>query len=172
MTSFYLRFSRFWKEVKGKEIDSRSLSRLKQVSKERKEGWVWFCLLWLGFELNSVQYRLRVVIFPFLISKINVCGYNLLQPYERGRTIVYICHIQISAFPVFLIVNRLFTNNFTFLLTIWGVARSSYRLEWHPTSHSALMWRCRRLLRRRPISVLIQFFCFITLWLPSPSWFT
>ena len=41
-------------------------------------------------------------------------------------------------------------NNLTFVSTIWGVARSSYRLEWHPTSHSALMWRCRRILRRRP----------------------
>ena len=123
--------------------------------------WVKFCLI----QIKSCHLSV-----PYFQDK--CLWLQLLQPYEWGRTIVYICHIQISAFLVFLIVNRLFTNNFTFLLTIWGVARSSYRLEWHPTSHSALMWRCRRLLRRRPISVLIQFFCFITLWLPSPSWFT
>ena len=78
----------------------------------------------------------------------NVCSHNLLQPNEQGRTSVYICHIQISFSRLDWLWKNCLESNFTFVLRSLGVARILYRREWHPTSHSAFMWRCRRLPRR------------------------
>ena len=63
--------------------------------------------LWLGFERNSIQYRPRGIICTFPISKINVCGYSLLQRYEGRRKIVYISHLQISVFLICLIAMKM-----------------------------------------------------------------
>ena len=78
----------------------------------------------------------------------NVCSHNLLQPNEQGRTSVYICHIQISFSRLDWLWKNCLQSNFTFVLRSLGVARILYRREWHPTSYSAFMWRCRRLPRR------------------------
>ena len=77
----------------------------------------------------------------------NVCSHNLLQPNEQGRTSVYICHIQISFSRLDWLWKNCLQSNFTFVLRTLGVARILYRREWHPTSYSAFMWRCRRLSR-------------------------
>ena len=51
---------------------------------------MYFCLL--GFDLNSIYCKVRGVIFTFPISKINVCGHNLLQLLE-GRKADYYLHL-------------------------------------------------------------------------------
>lgn len=52
------------------------------------------------------------------------------------------------AFVTATLRNLWLQNNCTFVMKVWGVARSLYRLLLRPTFSSGFMWRCRWILRR------------------------
>ena len=52
------------------------------------------------------------------------------------------------AFVTATLRNLWLQNNCTFVMKVWGVARSLYRLLLRSTFSSGFMWRCRWILRR------------------------